>query len=178
MIAAVAVSILRLCRDTACWRRRRHRLPRLRPQLPRRRSRGRAFAIPPLHAFKPTQPKRIELANGLVIFLQEDHELPFVDGTILIRGGSRNEPADEGRPGLALRGGVAHQRHGDRTAAMRWTTELAEKAAGIETDGGLEYTSLEWSGFKQDFDTSSARRSIFCCIRRSRRTSCSWRSAR
>jgi len=29
------------------------------------------IAIPPLHAFKPEQPKRIELANGLVIFLQE-----------------------------------------------------------------------------------------------------------
>ncbi|HSY68288.1 MAG TPA: hypothetical protein VK813_06590, partial [Edaphobacter sp.] len=35
--------------------------------------------VPPLHAFKPVQPKRIELANGLVIFLQEDHELPFIN---------------------------------------------------------------------------------------------------
>ena len=50
--------------------------------------------VPPLHAFKPVQPKRIELANGLVIFLQEDHELPFVNGTILIRGGARDEPAE------------------------------------------------------------------------------------
>ena len=49
--------------------------------------------IPPLHAFKPVQPRRVELANGLVIFLQEDHELPFINGTILIRGGSRDEPA-------------------------------------------------------------------------------------
>ena len=49
--------------------------------------------IPPLHAFKPVQPKRIELTNGLVIFLQEDHELPFINGSILIRGGSRDEPA-------------------------------------------------------------------------------------
>ena len=48
--------------------------------------------IPPLHAFKPEQPKRIELANGLVLFLQEDHELPFINGTILIRGGDRDEP--------------------------------------------------------------------------------------
>ena len=32
------------------------------------------IAVPPLHDFKPQQPKRIELANGLVIFLQEDHE--------------------------------------------------------------------------------------------------------
>ena len=53
------------------------------------------IVIPPLHAFKPAQPKRIELSNGLVIFLQEDHELPFITGTILIRGGSRNEPDDK-----------------------------------------------------------------------------------
>ena len=53
-----------------------------RPRLRRRRLRNRRLqttpaqaqpwkkiAIPPLHAFKPEQPKRIELANGLVIFL-------------------------------------------------------------------------------------------------------------
>src|SRR5271156_3126477 len=51
-----------------------------------------SIPIPPLHTFKPVQPKRIELANGLVIFLQEDHELPFINGSILIRGGSRDEP--------------------------------------------------------------------------------------
>ena len=51
--------------------------------------------VPPLHDLKPVQPKRIELANGLVIFLQEDHELPFINGSILIRGGSRDEPADK-----------------------------------------------------------------------------------
>jgi zinc protease len=51
------------------------------------------IAIPPLHAFKPVQPRRIELTNGLVILLEEDHELPFINGRILIRGGSRDEPA-------------------------------------------------------------------------------------
>ena len=44
--------------------------------------------IPPLHAFHPQQPKRIELKNGIVIFLQEDHELPFIYGSVLIHGGS------------------------------------------------------------------------------------------
>ena len=29
--------------------------------------------IPALHAFNPKQPKRVELPNGLVIFLEEDH---------------------------------------------------------------------------------------------------------
>src|SRR5256885_16941846 len=52
--------------------------------------------IPPLPAFKPQQPKRIELPNGMVIFLQEDHELPLIDGTTRIRGGSHHEPASKG----------------------------------------------------------------------------------
>ncbi|MGZ4860731.1 MAG: hypothetical protein ACXV8M_14300, partial [Candidatus Angelobacter sp.] len=42
--------------------------------------------IPPLHQFKPQEPRRVELPNGMVIFLQEDHELPLIDGTIRIRG--------------------------------------------------------------------------------------------
>jgi zinc protease len=111
-----------------------------------------SIVIPPLHPFKPTQPKRIELSNGLVIFLQEDHELPFVDGTILIRGGSRSEPA--AKIGLVSLYGDTWRTSG--TAAHSGDAldaELAQKAAGIETDGGLEYTALQWSGFKQDFDT-------------------------
>src|SRR5580692_3100453 len=57
--------------------------------------------IPKLHEFKPQQPKRIELKNGIVIFLQEDHELPFVSGAVLIPGGSRDEdPAKTGLVGL------------------------------------------------------------------------------
>src|SRR5215470_7527796 len=45
--------------------------------------------IPKLPAFHPAEPKRIQLPDGMVIFLQEDHELPLIDGTIPIRGGSR-----------------------------------------------------------------------------------------
>jgi len=43
--------------------------------------------IPPLHSFHPQQPKRVVLKNGIVFFLQEDHELPFVSGYVLIPGG-------------------------------------------------------------------------------------------
>src|SRR5579864_9519002 len=49
--------------------------------------------VPQLPAFKPQQPKRVELSNGMVIFLQEDHELPLIDASARIRGGSRTEPA-------------------------------------------------------------------------------------
>src|SRR5580698_8551528 len=51
--------------------------------------------IPPLRPFVPAQPRRIELKNGLVILLEEDHELPLISGFIEIRGGSRDEPANK-----------------------------------------------------------------------------------
>ena len=48
---------------------------------------------PPLRSFTVEQPKRVVLSNGMVIFLQEDHELPLIRGSALIRGGSRDVPA-------------------------------------------------------------------------------------
>src|SRR5215471_20382299 len=55
----------------------------------------RQIHFPPLNAFSPQQPLRMELSNGMVIFLQEDHELPLISGTARIRGGSVNEPANK-----------------------------------------------------------------------------------
>ena len=69
--------------------------------------------IPELHKFHPQQPKRVQLPNGMVIFLQEDHELPLIDAVARIRGGSRSEPAAESRLGRSLRRSLAHRRHQD-----------------------------------------------------------------
>ena len=71
--------------------------------------------IPALHDFKPVQPRRIELANGMLIFLQEDHELPFITGTVLIRGGSRDVPA--AKVGLVSLYGEAWRTSGTATAS-------------------------------------------------------------
>jgi zinc protease len=108
--------------------------------------------IPPLHAFKPQEPRRIELANGLVIFLQEDHELPFINGFVLIRGGSRDEPAQ--KIGLVSLYGQTWRTSGStKTTGDLLDTQLAAKAAGIETGGSVAYTSLRWSSLKGDFDS-------------------------
>lgn len=108
--------------------------------------------IPALHEFKPQQPKRIELSNGLVIFLQEDHELPFINGGILIRGGSRDEPA--AKVGLVTMYGEAWRTSGTATAdGDKLDDVLESKAAHIETSGGSANTSLRWSSLKGDFDS-------------------------
>ncbi len=107
--------------------------------------------IPPLHDFKPVQPKRVVLENGLVIFLQEDHELPFIDGSILIRGGSRDEPAD--KVGLVRLYGRTWRTSGTATAnGDVLDDQLEAKAAHLETNGGTAVTSLGWSSLKGDFD--------------------------
>jgi zinc protease len=108
--------------------------------------------IPPLHAFKPEQPRRIELANGLVIFLQEDHELPFINGTILIRGGSRDEP--DAKVGLVSIYGETWRTSGTATVdGDKLDDQLEAKAASVETSGGTASTSVTWSSLKGDFDT-------------------------
>ena len=108
--------------------------------------------IPALHDFRPKQPKRVELANGLVIFLQEDHELPFVEGSVLIRGGSREEPA--GKVGLVSLYGQAWRTSGTATVdGDKLDDQLEAKAASVETSGGLASTSVRWSSLKGDFDT-------------------------
>jgi zinc protease len=107
--------------------------------------------IPPLPAFRPKQPTKITLKNGMTIFLQEDHELPFINGFIMIRGGSRDEPAD--KTGLTDLYGAAWRTSG--TAAItgdKMDDILEAKAAKIETNNDTESTSLTWSSFKQDFD--------------------------
>ena len=113
------------------------------------------IAVPALHDFKPQQPKKIVLENGLTIFLAEDHELPFIDGSIIIRGGSRDEPAD--KVGLVSLYGQTWRTSGTASRSGDALDEaLALKAAHVETGGGQATTSLRWSSFKQDFDEAFA----------------------
>jgi zinc protease len=107
--------------------------------------------IPPLPAFHPQQPKRVELSNGMVIFLQEDHELPLIDGSARIRGGSRNEPA--GKVGLVDIFGEVWRTGGTKTQTGDQFDDFLEvRAAKVETGGGPDSTTISLSCLKGDFD--------------------------
>jgi zinc protease len=107
--------------------------------------------IPPLNAFHPQQPKRIALPNGVVIFLQEDHELPFINGFIEMRGGSRNE--EPSKVGLIDLYGETWRTSGTTTMDGDKLDDLLEaKAAKVETNGDLDSTSVGWSCLKADED--------------------------
>ena len=105
--------------------------------------------IPQLHAFKPPQPKRIELSNGMVIFLQEDHELPLIDGTARIRGGSVNEPAN--KTGLVDLYSEVWRTGGTKTQTGDQLDDFLEvRAAKVETGGSEDSTTIGWSCLKDD----------------------------
>jgi zinc protease len=107
--------------------------------------------IPPLPVFHPQQPKRIELSNGMVIFLQEDHELPLISGSARIRGGSRDEPA--GKVGLADIFGEVWRTGGTKTQTGDQLDDFLEvRAAKVETGGGPDSTTITLSCLKGDFD--------------------------
>lgn len=111
----------------------------------------RDIKTPPLHTMKVEQPKRIELANGMVIFLMEDHELPLIGATARIRGGARDVPANKtglaGICGAAWRTGGTEKQTGDQLDDF-----LEARAARVETGVGDDSARVSFNVLKGDLD--------------------------
>ena len=107
--------------------------------------------VPPLPPFHPQEPHRFVLPNGMVIFLQEDHELPLIDGVARIRGGSRSEPAD--KIGLVDIYGEVWRTGGTKSQTGDQLDDYLEiRAAKVETNSTADSTTISWSCLKADFD--------------------------
>ncbi len=106
----------------------------------------------PLRKFTVPQPKRVQLTNGMVLLLMEDHELPLIRGTARLRGGSREVPAEKaGLVGIlaqAWRTGGTPSKTGDELDEF-----LEQRAAVVETSGSDDSTSVTLNVLKNDFDT-------------------------
>ncbi|HEX7832986.1 MAG TPA: pitrilysin family protein, partial [Thermoanaerobaculia bacterium] len=107
---------------------------------------------PSLRKFSMPQPKRIVLSNGMVIFLQEDHELPLISGSATIRGGARDVAAAKtGLLGIytgSWRTGGTTTKTGDDLDQL-----LESKAARVETGGDIDSTAVSMNVLKGDFDS-------------------------
>jgi zinc protease len=117
-----------------------------------------AWASPPTPGAQPWKsipipplPKRIALKNGAVIFLQEDHELPFIDGFVEIHGGGRDVPA--AKAGLIDLYSQTWRTSGTATKTGDQLDDILEaKAAKVETAGDIDSTAVSWSSLTDDFD--------------------------
>jgi zinc protease len=107
---------------------------------------------PKLRDVEIPEVERVTLANGMRLFLLEDHELPLISISALIRVGSIYEPAD--KVGLAditgevMRTGGTISKTGDEL-----DEELEQIAASVETGIGLTSGWASASVLKEDIDT-------------------------
>jgi zinc protease len=90
---------------------------------------------PPLATLRPPEPERIELSNGMVVFLLEDHEFPTVTAAARIHTGGRLEPIDQG--GLAALTGKVMRSGGTASLSPdQLDTQLDRIGAKVETEIG------------------------------------------
>ncbi|KAL3137574.1 hypothetical protein ABBQ38_004857 [Trebouxia sp. C0009 RCD-2024] len=76
-------------------------------------------------------PQEVRLDNGLRVFLLEDHEVPLVKATLLMKGGARASPAD--KVGLATISAGVQRAGGSRAHPGNALDEALEvRAASIE----------------------------------------------
>ncbi len=106
---------------------------------------------PPLHELKMPEVQREVLPNGMILFLVEDHDLPLIELSCLIRVGSVYEPAD--KVGLAeitgavMRTGGTAKMNGDQI-----DEELDRLGATIETSIDMTEGTASMSVLKEDVD--------------------------
>jgi len=109
----------------------------------------RDLRFPPL---KPVQIPRVDsvtLPNGMKVYLLEDHELPVVDGTALIRTGNLFDPPD--KVGLAAITGVVIRSGGTRTkTGDQLDEELENIAASVESRIDETNATVSFSALKEN----------------------------
>lgn len=109
------------------------------------------ITAPALPAFEIPQPRRVELPNGMVVMLIEDHELPLVRATAIVNTGSRLEPANHA--GVAsVTGSVLRSGGTTRMSADALDDYLEDKAAIIESSIGDDQGRVMMSSLAEDFE--------------------------
>ena len=110
---------------------------------------------PKLGEIEIPEVERVTLANGMQLFLLEDHELPLINVSMRIRTGSVHEPADKiglaSITGSVMRTGGTTSKTGDEI-----DEELERIAASVETSIGLNSGYASMSVLKKDVDTGLA----------------------
>ena len=109
------------------------------------------LTFPPLAEITLPKYERYVLNNGMVIYLIEDHKLPLVSGSMVIRTGYRLEPADKVGLG-SLVGNLMRTGGTKKHSAHQINQMLEQKAAAVETSIGETAGSASFSALREDLN--------------------------
>ncbi len=108
--------------------------------------------FPAPNGIKVPEVTRLELANGMLVYLVEDHELPVITVSALVRTGNRWEALEKAGvasiTGAAMRSGGSASHNGDQL-----DEELDRLGASVETSIGEDAGDASVSVLKEDIDT-------------------------
>ncbi len=111
------------------------------------------LTFPKLQEVQMPEINRVELDNGMILFLVEDHELPLIEMTSFIGVGSVYEPED--KIGLAgITGSVMRTGGSESMPGEQMDEELERIASSVETSIGLTTGSASLSTLKVNLDTT------------------------
>jgi zinc protease len=110
----------------------------------------RKLSFPPLK-FQLPKSERVQLKNGMVVYLLQDHELPIVSLTALLNAGSIYEPPD--KVGLAaLTGSVLRSGGTVKTPPDLLDRELEFMASSIESSINADHATVSLSTLAKNLD--------------------------
>ncbi len=102
--------------------------------------------------FSPPEAQRLVLENGIILYILEDHELPLVNISTVVRTGSVNDPA--GKEGLAELTGEVMRTGGTFSLSGDHIDEALDFIAGALTVSiNREHGTFNLSVMKKDMDT-------------------------
>ncbi len=105
---------------------------------------------PPL-TFAPPEAEMVELKNGIIVYILEDHEVPLINISAVIRTGSIYDP--QGKEGLAEITGCVMRTGGTKKRTGGEIDEELEFFAGsITVSTGMESVSANLSVLQKDLD--------------------------
>jgi zinc protease len=107
--------------------------------------------FPPLSEVTLPEYVRYQLDNGMTIYLVEDRDLPLINGSAVIRTGSRFEPG--AKAGLASFTGYLMRNGGSKNhTAEEIDSLLEQKAASIEVEVGITNGTASFNSLTEDLD--------------------------
>lgn len=106
---------------------------------------------PKLREIQVPEPTRFELPNGMIVYLLEDHTLPVVNASVMVRTGSRYEPPD--KVGLASMTGQVMRTGGTTTKTGEEIDSLLGRVgASVETFIGVANGGARMTVLKEDVE--------------------------